>query len=138
MFLWIFRGRKPTRWLSKKSGTLPLASTSMTRTFLPCCAPSSASAAEVVLLPTPPLPVSRTTRRLSRSSISDSVAGIPRVYWRPRRGPAASWGLLLQRHPDQPGRHSQRVAAAVQELQRLAVGGRRPPPADHRAVGVEL
>ena len=67
---------KPTRVVSKKSGTLPLASTSTTSTFLPRWAAIRASAAAVVLLPTPPLPVRMTTRRSMSCSRSAPRSGI--------------------------------------------------------------
>ena len=53
--------------VSKKSARLPLASTSQTSVRLPCCAASSASDAAIVVLPTPPLPVTNSSWRSSRS-----------------------------------------------------------------------
>src|SRR4051812_11837164 len=64
---WISRGWKPAGRDSKRSVMLPLASTSMTSTRLPCSAASSAIAAVMVVLPTPPFPVKKSRRNPRRS-----------------------------------------------------------------------
>src|SRR5829696_1126462 len=59
------RGSKPTGACSNSAVRLFLASTSTRRTRLPWSAASSAVAAVTVLLPTPPLPVKKSSRRSS-------------------------------------------------------------------------
>src|SRR5436190_14860347 len=59
-------GVKSVSPTSKKSARLPLASTSPTSVRLPWCAASNASAAAIVVLPTPPLPVTNSNCRSSR------------------------------------------------------------------------
>src|SRR5580704_15269340 len=63
----ISRGVKSVGGASKSDVTSPLASTSHTRTRLPCSAASWARPAATVVLPTPPLPVTNTRRRSNRS-----------------------------------------------------------------------
>ena len=60
-----WRGSKPTGACSNSAVRLFLASTSTSRTFLPWSAARSAVAAVTVLLPTPPLPVKKSSRRSS-------------------------------------------------------------------------
>ncbi len=57
--------------VSKKSARLPLASTSATSVRLPCCAARSASEAAMVVLPTPPLPVTNSSLRSRRSVMAE-------------------------------------------------------------------
>src|SRR3954471_10213398 len=60
-----WRGSKPTGACSNRAVRLFLASTSTSRTFLPWSAARSAVAAVTVLLPTPPFPVKKSSRRSS-------------------------------------------------------------------------
>ena len=68
-------GSNPVRPASKKSARLPLASTSHTRVRLPCRAASVPSAAAMVVLPTPPLPVTNSSLRSSREVIEGDRGG---------------------------------------------------------------
>src|SRR5829696_5255380 len=70
-----WRGSKPTGACSKRAVRLFLASTSTSRTFLPWSAARRAVAAVTVLLPTPPLPVKKSSRR-SSSPLTPDV-GLP-------------------------------------------------------------
>src|ERR1700733_11116427 len=63
------RGVKSVGGASKSAVTSPLASTSQTKTRLPCSAASWASPAATVVLPTPPLPVTNTSRRSSKLGV---------------------------------------------------------------------
>src|SRR5688572_21106135 len=84
---------------SKKSARFPLASTSHTRVRRPDRAASRPSAAATVLLPTPPLPVTNSSRR-SRSEMG-SAPGEPDTAIA-ARGPDLDVGDLLHRHAHLP------------------------------------
>src|ERR1700733_5027808 len=68
---WTTRGTKPAGGDPSAPARSPLASASMARTRLPARAASSASAAVMVLLPVPPFPTTKMTRR--RSSVASSI-----------------------------------------------------------------
>ena len=84
----ISRGVKSVGGASKRDVTSPLASTSQTSTRLPCSAASWARPAATVVLPTPPLPVTNTRRRSSRSGAArHRPAYLPRPHARPQGAP---------------------------------------------------
>src|SRR5689334_18656406 len=66
------RGLNPIGPHSKKSARSPLASTSQTSVRFPRSAASTANAAAIVDLPTPPLPVTNSRRRSRRSATRSS------------------------------------------------------------------
>src|SRR5579884_1503904 len=72
-------GSKPPRREPSAAARSPRASTSTASTRLPCRAAISASAAATVVLPVPPLPVTKTTRR--PSSEATPGAARPRSAW---------------------------------------------------------
>ena len=90
------RGSKPVSPTSKKPARLPLASTSQTRVRLPRSAASRARPAATVVLPTPPLPVTNSSRRSRRSRIRT-----PKPMRRSEsRGADLDVGDLVGRHAD--------------------------------------
>ena len=62
-------GRKPTGRRSKKAAMSPRPSADTRSTFRPCWAARRAMAAETVVLPTPPFPVKKRSRRPRRSGV---------------------------------------------------------------------
>src|SRR3954451_15035464 len=71
---WTWRGSKPTGACSNSAVRLFFASTSTSRTRLPRSAARSAVAAGTVLLPTPPLPVKKRSRRSSSPLTCEGLA----------------------------------------------------------------
>src|ERR1039457_6456291 len=102
------RGVNPAGGEPSAAARSPLASTSMASTRLPARAPSSASAAVIVLRPVPPFPATKTTRRSSSvaSSIrSPAIARLPAVEGlRARCGGPAGLDIppLALDHPVRP------------------------------------
>src|SRR5438552_12097320 len=91
----------PDGGLPKNSATRSRATTSQTKTFLPRRAAASASAAETVLLPVPPFPVTTTRRRLRRA---DSLMGRRTVVFAPEsvnqpRPPRGGLAAAFERDP---------------------------------------
>src|SRR6202043_1802882 len=73
------RGANPAGGDPSAAARSPLASTSMASTRLPARAPSSASAAVIVLRPVPPFPATKTTRRSSSVASSTRSPAIARL-----------------------------------------------------------
>src|SRR5580765_316694 len=113
---WTSRGVNARGAHSNVAAKVPLASTSHTRTRFPRRAASRASAAEIVVLPTPPLPVTNTSRRSNKS-----------VTGRGALTPEAEALVLLGRRDldvgDLGDGHADLATALVGEPQHLVVVG---------------
>src|SRR5271165_276467 len=95
----ISRGVKSVGGASNSDVTSPLASTSQTRTRLPCSAASWERPAATVVLPTPPLPVTKSSRRSSRSGAA-LTARVPVPPPWTCSGGAEPDAALRRRRPD--------------------------------------
>ena len=91
--------------VSKKSARFPLASTSATSVRLPCCAASRARDAATVVLPTPPLPVTKRSFRSSRSRAMVEVS-YPGISPRSRCAARPAGCRSPRRRASRPARRS--------------------------------
>src|SRR5580704_15696287 len=84
---------------SKSDERSPFASTSQASTRLPCSAANWASAAATVVLPTPPLPVTKTSRRSRRPGAVTTAPSRPADRSRPPGKPPGRRSGGAEPHP---------------------------------------
>src|SRR5258706_3167221 len=115
---WSSRGLNVVRPASKKSARFPLASSSHTSVRLPRCAASSPSAAAMVVLPTPPLPLMNSSFRSSRSTGAKALDGA--------EPDSATLGVAVDLEVgDLGGGHADAAALLVGQPEDLVVAGDR-------------
>src|SRR4051812_21618321 len=126
--------------VSKKSLRLPLASTSHSRVFLPRSAASRANAAAMVVLPTPPLPVTKISLR-SRRSGAEGTNQKRRPVTRSAGGEADPpfFGRTAELHVgDLVGRDADPPTAAVGEPEHSLASGQRRFDILHDLIAVSV